>query len=197
MPSFSHRLPRVFTAALLAAATLVAMGSAQAALVTTQSTQLSGTQWQLNFTFTNDGAPAAIEGVTVYFDQALYANLSDATAPAGWDPLVFQPDGGLGSDGAYDVLALDPADALTPGQSLAGFSVRFDFLGSVLPSTWSYDLYRMDPTSGEVEILGSGRTVEAVTTVPLPATLALALLGLGLMRTPRRRRAARRTEVLA
>jgi hypothetical protein len=160
MPSFSHRLPRVFTAALLAAATLVAMGSAQAALVTTQSTQLSGTQWQLNFTFTNDGAPAAIEGVTVYFDQALYANLSDATAPAGWDPLVFQPDGGLGSDGAYDVLALDPANALTPGQSLAGFS-------------------------------------EAVATVPLPATLALALLGLGLMRTPRRRRAARRTEVLA
>jgi hypothetical protein len=67
----------------------------------------------------------------------------------------------------------------------------------VLPSTWSYDLYRMDPTSGEVEILGSGRSVAAAASVPLPATLALALLGLGLMSAPRGRRAAQRTEVLA
>lgn len=193
MSSSSHRLSRVFRSAVLSAAAVAAMASAHAALLTTQAQSLGGTQWQLDFSIANDGTPASFEGVTLYFDRALFANLSDAVAPAGWDPLLFQPDTVLGSDGAYDVLA-DAAHVLSAGQTVQGFSLRFDFLGSVLPTAWSYDLYRLDATSGDIEILGSGRTVEAVTAVPLPATLALALLGLALMPGARRSPALRMQE---
>lgn len=180
MSSSSHRLSRVFRAAVFAAAAVAAMAPAQAAVLTTQAQSLGGTQWQLDFSITHDGTPASFEGVTLYFDRALFANLGDAVAPTGWDPMLFQPDAGLGSDGAYDVLA-DAAHLLSAGQTASGFSLRFDFLGNVLPTTWSYDLYRLDATSGDIEILDSGRTVEAVAAVPLPATLALTLLGLSLM----------------
>ena len=190
MSSSSHRLSRAFRSAVLAVATLAAMASAQAAALTTQAQSLGGTQWQLNFSITNDGSPASFEGVTLSFDRALFANLSDAVAPTGWDPLLFQPDAGLLSDGAYDVLA-DAGHLLAVGETASGFSLRFDFLGSVLPSAWSYDLYRLD-AAGDAEILDSGRTVEAVAAVPLPATLALALLGLALM-APARRGATLRT----
>lgn len=153
--------------------------SSQAALVGTSYSLVAGNTWKASFSFSNGAGDPAAPGLTVFFDETLYANLTSAVAPAGWDPLVVQPDPVLGA-GFFDAYAYDPADALQPGQTLSGFSVQFDFVGSGAPGALAFEFYRFD--GADLVSLQTGTTtVVPATDVPEPATAwlgAAALLGL-------------------
>lgn len=169
---------RLFSRAALGASLLAAGLSAQATTVTSQATWMVGQQWRLSFSIDNDTLPEPIEGWTVYFDAALFSDIADASAPAGWDPLLWQPEAAFASPGAFDLLA-DPGAELQPGQALGGFSVLVTWLGVGAPAALPFEVYRLDPDSGEVVLVEGGRT--RVAAVPLPATLLLTLAGLALM----------------
>ncbi|MFT3818345.1 MAG: hypothetical protein QM750_12040 [Rubrivivax sp.] len=151
----------------------------QAALVGVSYSLLSGSTWQASFSFSNGAGEDPAPGLTVFFDEALYANLANAVAPAGWDPLVVQPDLVLGA-GFFDAYVYDDADALQPGQTLSGFSVQFDFLGTGAPGTLGYEFYRFD--GNDLVSLQTGTTITVpAADLPEPATAwlgAAALLGL-------------------
>lgn len=167
----------------IGAALCAALATAQAALVTSQFQSLGGNQWHVDFTIVNDGGSAAIEGLTVYFEPNLFAQLSNAQAPIGWTPLVWQPEGApLWSDGAFDALADDAVHAVQPGTSLSGFGVDFVWLGtSTTPGELSFEFYRL--IDGEFASEGGGTTQQ----VPLPATGWLSLAGLSLLAAGTRR----------
>lgn len=162
----------------------------QAALVNAQYQSLGGNQWQADFTVTNDGNPAEVNGLTIYFASNLFDNLDQAQAPDGWDPLILQPV--ASSPWAYDVYLIDPGKAIGLGDSLGGFSVRFTWTGTAgTPGALPFDVYHVTDDGG-IELDGSGRTQQ----VPLPASLWLALGGLGLL-TGRARRSRTAAGVMA
>lgn len=171
-----------FAASCLFAAACCLPAASQAAVVTGQYSLISGTTWSLSLTVINNGTPAAIPGFSVFFDETLFSNLALPVAPLGWDPLVLQPNLGLSAEGLFDVYVNDPLNALTPGQSLAGFSVRFDYLGVGAPGALRFETYVLD-ASGLPTVLESG----TVRSVPVPGSLWLAALGLcALPMAPRR-----------
>jgi len=159
--------------ARLAAFCLLATGLAPA-WATTVSYDLAnvgGSTWAYSYTVSNDTLGVDIEEFTVFFDVNLYANLSLVASPAGWDPIVIQPDGAIPDDGFYDALAL--SGGIMPGNSLSGFSVQFDFLGTGTPGDQLFD--SVDPLS--FASLDSGFT-QAAAVIPLPAALWLFMSGL-------------------
>lgn len=174
---------RIGIAAALCLALGGLMGPARAALVTHQYQALGGNQWRAQLAIVNPGGVEAIEGLTVYFDPALFAQLSNPVAPGGWSPLVWQPEGPpLASPGAYDALADTLAAAVQPGQTLGGFSVEFTWLGTApSPGDLPYEFYRLDGDA--VVIGGSGLT----RSVPVPAGAGLLLGGLVLLAGQRAR----------
>ena len=115
-----------------------------------------------------------IEEFTIWFDMDLFENLGVAVAPAGWDPLIIEPDPDIppaGDDGFYDALAL--VAGIAPSVSLAGFSVQFDYLGIGTPGDQFFEI--INPTT--FSTLDDGFTQSAV--VPIPA--AIWLFGSGLV----------------
>ena len=143
-----------------------------------QSSDLGGGRWQYTYEVTNNSLTVPIEEFTIWFDYDLYTNLAVETpaTPSGWDQLVLQPEPVLLDDGAYDAKTLDAGISLA--QTLAGFSVSFDWAGIGEPGPQPYDI--IDPQTFE--------TIDSGTTVPEPATLLL--LGLGGVILQRRRKTA-------
>ncbi len=171
----------------LGAALCAAGLSVQAALVNSAFQSLGGNLWQASFTVSHDGAPAERNGLTIPVDADSFDALDQASAPAGWDPLILQPVGT--SPWAYDVYRIDPGQAIAPGESLGGFSVRFAWLGTAgSPGELPFEIYRLDDDGGFV-LEAEGFTQPAP--VPAPASLWLALAGLGLLAAGSRRRAGR------
>lgn len=134
---------------------------------------ISGNTWEYSYEVFNDSLSVDIEDFVVYFDYNLYENLVAVSTPLDWDPLVLQPDTGLPSDGVYDVLAL--SIGIVPGDSLGGFTVQFDFLGTGIPGAQTFDV--VDASS--FDLLDGGMTVLRSSRVPEPGLLLL--LGFGLM----------------
>ena len=141
----------------------------QATTVSFDVTNISGNTWEYTYNVANDTLGIDIEEFTIFFDVALYENLSVTSTPAAWDPLVIQPDPGLPDDGFYDALAL--VVGIAPGDSLGGFGVQFDFLGSGIPGVQTFDIV----DTSTFATLDSGLTQ----VVPIPA--ALWLFGSGLL----------------
>jgi len=133
---------------------------------------IAGNTWEYTYAVSNDTLSVAIEEFTIFFDVGLYENLVAPSAPVDWDPLVIQPDPGLPDNGFYDALELT-AVGIAPGNSVAGFSVQFDFLGAGTPGDQSFDI--VNPIT--FGVIDSG--VTRVSAVPLPA--ALWLFGSGIL----------------
>jgi len=153
---------------------VVATGSAFSSSIQYQLTSLGGDLYRYDYTVFNDGSLGAgvpIEGIDIYFDAALYDELSLAPfAPAGWDPIIIYSIPGIPA--LYDVIALSPADGIPVGSSLSGFVVEFSWLGlGGSPGTQPYDVISpIEP----YPILESGET----SAIPEPSTIALVGIGL-------------------
>lgn len=163
--------------------------AAQAAAVSASYSLVSGNTWQASFSFSNGAGDEAAPGLTVFFDHGLYANLGNAVAPAGWGPLVIQPDAVLGA-GFFDAYADDElAGALQPGQTLGGFSVQFDYFGGGTPGTLAYEFYRLNENGVLISLqTGTTTTVPAGTELPEPTTLWLGAAAVAALLGSSRRR---------
>lgn len=153
-------------------------GSVLAGLMTEisyETEDLGSGRWQytyevLNLNLAVDSVPSAIEEFTIWFDDSLYDNLMVTTSGvlAGeWDQIVWQPEPVVGDPGAYDALTVGANTGLLPGESVYGFLVAFDWLGSGTPGPQYYEI--VDPDTFA--------TIDTGYTIPEPATMML--LGLG------------------
>lgn len=159
--------------------------TASAAVVSYNAVALGGTQWRYDYGVMADIGGPAIDEFTIFFDPAAYSNLAVLAAPAGWDALAINPDPGIPADGFFDALALGVG--IDPGNSLAGFSVSFDYLGAGSPGSQRFEI--VDPDTFA--------TIDAGLTVPLndpipgevpePGGFALFGLALALLAKSRRR----------
>lgn len=159
---------------VLLLASLPITGSA--AVISFTPTLLGGIQWKYDYTVAAATSDPAIDEFTIFFDPTGYANLAVVAAPLGWDPLVIQPDAGIPADGFFDALAL--VVGISPGTSLGGFAVSFDFVGTGTPGTQRFDI--VDPNT--FATLSTGFTTAAVVAPPtdVPEPNALTLVGLAL-----------------
>ena len=140
--------------------------AASATLIETQLVNVTGNTWQAEYTISNTTLGTAIEEFVVYYTLGLYENVSAVSAPTDWDPLIAQPDAFIPDDGFYDVLALGAGIGVN--QSLSGFVVSFDWLGSGQPlMAQSFEI--LDPIS--FTVLDTGLT--QINTVPEPPIVAL------------------------
>jgi hypothetical protein len=187
------RLRSPLLAATFAAALCATPALSIAAAVSGQYSLLAGNTWSLSLAVNNDGSLAAIPGFSVYFDRDLFTNLANPMAPATWEPLLLQPIANV-ADGLFDAYVFDDSDALTPGQSLGGFSLTFNYLGSGDPGALPFELYRID-NSGNFVPLGDGTVATRVAVVPVPGSLWLAGLGLAALPLLRQHRRLVRKEI--
>jgi len=144
------------------------MATTHATTVSYSVASLGGNAWEYSYNVANDSLSNSIEEFSIFFGVNLFNNLQSPQAPATWDPIVIQPDPVLSDDGYYD--ALNTVIGIAPGETLAGFTVRFDYLGIGTPGSQFFEI--IDPTT--FSTLDSGMT----TVVPLPA--AVWLFGTGI-----------------
>jgi len=147
--------------------------SANAVYIEYELNLVNGNTYQYDYTIFNDDIAAGIEEFAIYFDYNTTENLAVMASPVVWDSLVIQPDTGLPDDGFFDSLAL--ASPIALGGSLGGFSVQFDWLGASRgPGAQAFEVY-----DANFDIVASGSTTSSV---PEPATLAMILIGLLLIK---------------
>ena len=163
---------------------LMGMSWAQATMIDYTATQLGGTRWRYDYTVHNDTLGSPLQEFTIYFNEALFANLANESTASGWDLLVIQPDKNIPAAGFFDGLA--PGNGLAFGAWVDGFSVSFDYLGTDMPGRQWFGIYE-PVTYGEIE---KGMTGTAA--VPLPGTLSLLVLGLAAGAVQRRRATVQR-----
>jgi hypothetical protein len=154
--------------------------------VSYEAREFGGGQWEYTYEVANtgllvDNQPAAIKEFTLWFDWGLYSNLVVTTAAplsSAWDQIVWQPEPVLQDDGGYDALAELTNPGIVAGQSVKGFSVKFNWLGQGAPGSQRYEI--INPLT--FETIDSG-----VTIIPEPASAAIMILGTVWMAAKRRR----------
>lgn len=144
---------------------------AQAIPIDYELVDLGNNRYQYNYTINNELAQP-LDAFLIFFDFAQYDNISLESADAGWDPLFLQTDAASGFDGMLDAMSL--STPIDPGQSLAGFSVSFDWLGGAVFGGQSFLFY--DSVSFDTLLEGT-TLLTAVSQVPAPGTLFLFVLG--------------------
>lgn len=171
----SFIMSRIVPVFLLLIAT--ALAPARATVISYDAAPVAGNTWLYSYEITNTGS-ASIEEFTLFFDRALFTNLSVVSVASGWSPFIAQPDPFLPDDGLFDAFA-ETASPLEAGATLGGFSVRFDFLGLGAPGAQLFDILRSEPFA----IVESGRTQARGEPLPVaePPGLALAVASLLLL----------------
>ncbi len=150
----------------------VVASPASAVLIEYELDHFGGNTYQYDYTITNDDLLAGVELFSVYFDQGTAENVSVSASPADWDSVALPDDGFLGA--TFDTLALTAGAVIDLGETLSGFSVQFDWLGSTAPGGQFFDVF--DPVT--FTVVSSGATSDgASTSVPEPSGLALLFLG--------------------
>lgn len=147
---------------------LLPLSAVHAGTISYVATPLGANLWRYDYTVTNAIPSIAFDELTVYFDVGRFEMLAEPTAPAGWDPIVVQPDPGIPSSGFYDALNLGAP--LGAGATVSGFSVSFAYLGVGSPGAQSFDLL----DSATFSVVHSGTTAP----IPEPASFAMILMGL-------------------
>jgi len=161
-------MKRLFQALIIVLLVVGVSATVSATTILYDVRDLGSGKFEYEYSVTNDTLAVDIEEFTIFFDMVLYSNLSLTLTPTGWDPLVIQPDIALPADGFYDALAL--VSRISPGDTLGGFGVSFDWLGTGTP--WSQLFEVVDPTTFE--------TLDSGATIPVPEPLSILLLASGL-----------------
>jgi hypothetical protein len=152
--------------------------------VSFETQDLGSGQWEYSYAVANNslaenGTPVAVKEFTVWFDPALYSNLTVATTPlsTSWDLIVWQPEPVLHDAGGYDALTKNGNLGIAAGQSVKGFSVKFNWLGAGTPSSQYYEIVNST----------TFKTIDSGMTIPEPASAAIMILGAVWMAAKRRR----------
>jgi len=135
-----------------------------------ETTDLGSNRWQYTYDVTNISLTENIEEFTIWFDYGFYDNLTIITPdpPAGdWDQIVWQVEPVLQDPGGYDALAKNLNIGI--GETVYGFSVSFDWLGTGAPGSQFYEI--INPIN--FQTIDSGYTVP----VPEPTTICLCIAG--------------------
>lgn len=159
---------------------LGALHQAQAAIITNTFTELGNNKWSVTLALTNDSEAAGINEFSLYFPQASYSALSVFASPANWDSFVAQSDALLGAPGFFDSYR---PQALGIGDSLAGFTIGFTFLGLGAPEALAFDII-----GSNFQPVFSGTSTIITAAVPEPATAWLMLAGCTLLAFKRKSR---------
>ncbi len=116
----------------------------------------------------------ANQDLDIQFPAATSSSLRNGVVPAGFMLNLFQPNIPPGVQGDFSALAT------VNNPSTAGpFSVDFKYSGPGQPGSQTYLVDQFDSKGNFVQTLASGQTTPlAISGVPEPASLSLALLGL-------------------
>lgn len=185
-----QRLSSMRTYWLVFAAGLLTVGNLHAGLILQYGTSNAGSTpggdpiYRFTY-FLSGGSLNADQELEIRFDPALYGSLSNASAGAGFDVALFQPNNPPGSTGIYSALAIVNNPSLaTP------FLTDAVYLGQGAPEPQLFFINQYD-ASGGFTVVTNGTTVPAGTQgVPEPSTLATTgalLIFLGCSRAVRRR----------
>lgn len=143
---------------------------------------VSGSTWEYSYTVDNQSA-SPIDEFTIYFDLSLYENLVISGSPSlDWDGLAIQPDPLLPDDGFADWLALGLP--IASGETLGGFSVVFDYLGTGTPGSQFFEII----DSVTFNVVSNGFTQPLLVAVSEPSILVLFGLGFAVLLVSRRSR---------
>ena len=146
---------------------MLSCNSAIATVVSFDLLDLGGDSFEYVYTIDNDTLQVPIEQFTIWFDEQLYNNLQVTTQiplANDWSEIIL-PSTGFGVPLGYYALTL--TSGIDLGQSIEGFSVSFDWLGTGLAGYQSFEI--IDTLSSE--------TIDAGYTVPEPTTLFLLACG--------------------
>jgi len=150
-------------------------GNVNATIIEYDVSNISGNRFEYNYAINNDALSIPIEEFTIWFDVDLYENLVITTPEplrSQWDEIILD-DTGFGLPLGYDSLFLN--GGILPMETVSGFSVEFDWLGTQIPGSQFFEI--VNPITFE--------TIDSGYTVPEPATFLL--FGLGSLALLRKR----------
>lgn len=141
--------------------------SANAALITTEFSELVGNQGSVDINLTL-ASGENFNGFSLFFSEDLFANLNIVFSPDNWDSIVLQPDALLGA-GLFD--SFNPAGLIT-----GVARVSFTYLSDLPFASLAYDFYNAD-----FAVVESGSSTNVTTTVSVPESSSIMLLMFGVI----------------
>ena len=164
----------------IGALSLSSIATANATIIEYTSNDLGAGKWEYTYTVTNNTSLVDFSDFVIYFPGVSsvsafdYSNITVTgnPDPANWDVVAAEPSA-INLGGYIDALAL--LNPLASGASVSGFTVSFDYAGSLSPASQQFDIF--DST---FNLIDTGFTVPGqATSVPEPSTVLL--LGAGLL----------------